>query len=526
MDFKQQVLHYYRVDGLSQREISRRLGIDRKTVRRIIKSYEEAVLSDPDSGLDDYLAVSPKYKPRAGTARVLKEPVIKAIDRWLKENERRRLNGMRKQCLKNKDIHRELLQQGLAVSYSTVCRYVSGKKDEKVPKSKDVFLRIRHEPGDECQFDWGEVRLFLGGEPHTLMMAVFAFPYSKGRYAYLFHRQDTLAFMESHRNFFMDVGGVPRMMVYDNMRVAVVFDDKNKKPTEALQRLSTFYRFSFRFCNARAGWEKGDVERSVDYVRSRAFTTRVDFASMKEAQDWLERIYRQMNEEQCSPLAVGKHDKVLEDICFLQAYPGEFGCFEMGEYKVDKQSTVCIKTNHYSVPEELAGSSVLVKLYSEKIVVYDNSHKKVATHERSYKANAWIVDINHYIATLMKKTSAIQHSEAFHQMPESMRVIYDRHFRKNGKEFLGLVRYVRDNSIAYEEVTHAADILRQRGLKEFTSDHFRVALQAMRSQDGAYREEQINDEFLEIEIGSEDILCQLENAMKQSTGIKYKSKEN
>ena len=104
------------------------------------------------------------------------------------------------------------------------------------------------------------------------MMAVFAFPFSKGRFAYLFHRQDTLAFMESHRNFFREVNGVPRTMVYDNMRVAVVFDNKEKRPTEALRRLSVFYRFNFRYCNARAGWEKGDVERSVDYVRGRAFT--------------------------------------------------------------------------------------------------------------------------------------------------------------------------------------------------------------------------------------------------------------
>ena len=59
-------------------------------------------------------------------------------------------------------------------------------------------------------------------------------------------------------------------MVYDNMRVAVVFDEKEKKPTTALMRLSTFYKFEWRFCNARSGWEKGNVERSVDYVRGRA----------------------------------------------------------------------------------------------------------------------------------------------------------------------------------------------------------------------------------------------------------------
>lgn len=162
------------------------------------------------------------------------------------------------------------------------------------------------------------------------MMAVFAFPFSKGRFAYLFHRQDTLAFMESHRNFFREVNGVPRTMVYDNMRVAVVFDNKEKRPTEALRRLSVFYRFNFRYCNARAGWEKGDVERSVDYVRGRAFTVRVDFGSMEEAQQWLTRTCMLINDGQCSPLTTGKADRMAEELDALQAYPGEFGCFESG----------------------------------------------------------------------------------------------------------------------------------------------------------------------------------------------------
>ena len=188
-------------------------------------------------------------------------------------------------------------------------------------------------------------------------MAVFAFPFSKGRFAYLFHRQDTLAFMEAHRNFFRDVEGVPRTMVYDNMRVAVVFDNKEKRPTEALMRLSTFYRFGFRYCNARAGWEKGDVERSVDYVRGRAFTVRVDFGSMEEAQQWLTKTCMVINGEQCGPLATGRDDRIAEEMDALGTYPGEFGCFEMAEYKVDKQATICVRNNHYSVPEELAGES-------------------------------------------------------------------------------------------------------------------------------------------------------------------------
>ena len=157
MDIRQQILHFYRVEELSLREISRRTGTDRKTVTRLINAFEAAIKENPETGIHDFLASRPKYKSRAYKANVVRD-------------------------------------------------------------------------------------------------------------AYLFHRQDTLAFMEAHRNFFKGIGGVPHTMVYDNMRVAVVFDEKSKKPTVALQRLSSFYKFQWRFCNARAGWEKGNVERSVDYV--------------------------------------------------------------------------------------------------------------------------------------------------------------------------------------------------------------------------------------------------------------------
>jgi len=519
MDLKQQILHYYRVDELSLREISRRTGTDRKTVTRLINAYEAAIKENPDTGIDEFLATRPKYTPRTYSPRVVREAVKKEIDKWLKENERRRNNGMRKQCLKCKDIHRELLQKGVSVSYSSVCKYVRRKKDEKASKPKDVYLRIHREPGEECEFDWGEVKLFFGKKKVTLMMAVFCFPYSKLRSAYLFHRQDTLAFMEAHRNFFRETGGVPHTMVYDNMRVAVVFDEKTKKPTAALQRLSTFYKFQWRFCNARAGWEKGNVERSVDYVRGRAFTTCVDFDTIEVAQNWLTSVCQQMNREANSAATAEKENRVLAELSALQDYPGEIGCFELAEYKADKQATICIRNNHYSVPEELAGESVTVKLYSERIVILDKNHKKVAQHIRSYGTNEWIVDINHYIATLMKKTSAIEYTEAFHQMPLSMRVIYHKYFKDNGKEFLLLVKYVKDNGIAYEEVVEAANQIRWNGVKTFTADHFKVALQAMRAKDEPFREEQKSDEFIEIETGSEDILSQLENVMENGTNL-------
>ena len=64
MDKKEQILHYHRIDGLSLRELSRRVGLNRKTVTRYIREYEAQVSSDPEEGAAMCLASRPKYPLR------------------------------------------------------------------------------------------------------------------------------------------------------------------------------------------------------------------------------------------------------------------------------------------------------------------------------------------------------------------------------------------------------------------------------------------------------------------------------
>lgn len=70
---------------------------------------------------------------------------------------RRRQTGMRKRCLKRQDIHRALTEKGFCISYSSVCKFIRRCKAEKTKKPKDVFVKQYYEPGEECEFDWGEV---------------------------------------------------------------------------------------------------------------------------------------------------------------------------------------------------------------------------------------------------------------------------------------------------------------------------------------------------------------------------------
>ena len=136
MDKKEQILHYHRIDGLSQREIARRVGVSRKTVKRYITEYETLAQADSEDGINMCLASEPKYPSRKIERTRLTEPVCAEIEYWLSENAKRRLTGMRKQCLKKQDIHRALIEKGFHISYSSVCKYIQQRKAEKSKKPK------------------------------------------------------------------------------------------------------------------------------------------------------------------------------------------------------------------------------------------------------------------------------------------------------------------------------------------------------------------------------------------------------
>lgn len=134
-----------------------------------------------------------------------------------------------------------------------------------------------------------------------VQMAVFTLLHSNRRSAWLFRRQDTFSLMEAHRNFSIEIQGVPQTMVYDNMKVAVTIRTGRKGrpavkyPTRAMRQLSLYYRFGERFCNARSGWEKGSVERPVEIVRRAAFVSRQSFETLDDAQAWLDRMLGKIN---------------------------------------------------------------------------------------------------------------------------------------------------------------------------------------------------------------------------------------
>jgi transposase len=529
---KQTIIHMYRTVGYSKRAIARKLDISRKTVHKVISEYEAALFCpDPEASLESILTTQSRYDSSRRGRRVIVGSLKDLIDDCLEKNTRKRAMGLKKQCMCGKDIYELLTDKGFQVSYTAVCKYMTSLASvRKEDKSQEAFIRGYYPAGESCEFDWGEVRLYLKGKLHRLQLAVFTLSHSNGRYAWLFHHQDQLAFMESHRNFFRQVKGVPCIMVYDNMRVAIrKFAGEEKKPTETLLRMSNFYRYHYRFCNIRAGWEKGHVERSVEYVRRKAFSINLHYASLAEAQEHLLVICEKINSRSGSPSTINKVEELAADLAALIPYINEMGCFRMAEYKVDKWSTICMNGSHYSVPDTLVGKMVTVKMYSEKIVIL-RGNDKVAVHERIYsRQKGWSIKLEHYLTTLLRKPGALNTSLALKQMPQQIQALFNKHFTDKPRDFVFLLQYARDNNFSDNDIIEAYDSLKARGLKSISTDQIKAMLYANNEPQAIHNESICPDDSHQnisslIEDGAMRILTDLSRIMDTENNIKIITK--
>ena len=417
---RNEVLTRYHVKGQSKRQIAGEMHISRHTVDKIVWEYERVCL-DADGVCDmkafaTLLGSEPKFNTPVRTCPVVTDEIKGIIRKCLEDNRVRRATGMRKLQWTCRSIHTMLLERGFTLSYPSVCNHVRRISATMGTRpQKEVYVRREHDPGQECEFDWGEIPLVIGGRRQMVQMAVFTLLHSNRRSAWLFRRQDTLSLMEAHRNFFEEIQGVPQTMVYDNMKVAVTIRTGRqgrpavKYPTKAMQRLSLYYKFEERFCNARSGWEKGSVERSVEIVRHAAFVSRQSFETLDAAQNWLDRILLKINSTSgiTGISDSQKQERIRADLYCLQPAPQPMGCFEAEEHTPDSYGTINVDYNNYSVPEGLVGSSVLARVYSGHIAIYHQG-RRVADHVRLEGKGGWSMQLEHYLGTFLRKPGSGQ----------------------------------------------------------------------------------------------------------------------
>ena len=244
-----------RVEELSIRELARRHGVGRPTVRQPLLQAEP-----------------PPRKQRVRAAPRL-EPFKAAIDAMLTED----LTAPRKQRHTARRVFARLADEHGAteLSYSTVRNYVRSRRPEiEVDRRQEAFVPQEHAPGAEAEVDFGEVWVILAGAKTKCHMFTFRLSASGRAVHRVYATQGQEAFLEGHIDAFEEIGGIPtRHIRFDNLTAAVttVLYGANRQRTEN-ERWVLFrshYGFDAFYCQPGidGAHEKGGVEGEVGRFR-------------------------------------------------------------------------------------------------------------------------------------------------------------------------------------------------------------------------------------------------------------------
>lgn len=470
---KQTILIDYIKNGIGQREIHRRTGVARDTIRKYVREYEDALreLGEDISEIQkvdliEELTKRPKYKSTPRKKRAITDEVIERIKYFLKENENKRLTGFSKQQMKKIDIYEAFKEEGFDLSYSSVISAIN-----KIEKTrKEAYIKQEYIPGEIVEFDFGTVKLKDDfGMIREYQLAVFTSAYSNFRWARLFPKQNTACFLEAHALFFNELKGNFRTIVYDNTRVAVkrFIGRSDKEPTDTLLKLSLYYKFDYRFCNAYSGNEKGHVERSVELIRRKAFSKNINFTNIDAANKHLIDILKEINNK--IPFTKNKTAKELlefEKENFLPMMP-LYETASITEVRVSKYSTIMVDSSYYSVPDKYVDRLLCCKIYTGRILIFDGD-KKIAEHKKLEGLNKWKIDISHYIYTLFRKPKALVNSTAFNQLDIFLKNTYKEYFEDREKEFIMLLNCI--GKYGYNSVKDAIEYLESKSFRDITID--------------------------------------------------------
>ena len=262
------LLRHYLERGVSKAELSRRFGVSRRTIHRWIESGE----------LDRELTSgAARYSPRSRVPHKL-DPYKEMIGARLAEFPK----------LSAKRLFDEVRAAGYEGGYSRVRDYV---REVRPREPLEAPVRFETPPGHQGQVDFGTFRL-PWGRRHALLVVL---GYSRLLWLRFYSRQTMAVLHAGLESAFCRFGGVPRELLFDQMRAVVVSDDRASGGGLALNaeflRFAAHWGFAPRSCRPYRAQTKGKVERPIRYVRESFFYGR-SFANdadlNEQAASWLE----------------------------------------------------------------------------------------------------------------------------------------------------------------------------------------------------------------------------------------------
>jgi transposase len=410
--------HAYYNEGKSQRQIARELGLNRRTVQRMLKH------SSPPG----YQRINP---PR--------EPKLSEHKAWIDEIFESDKRVHRKQKHTAKRIYDRLKEErSFTGSYTTVRTYVA----KKHLQCREMFVPLSHEPG-MAQVDFGEAQVKINGQECTAHFFVMQLPFSDGAFTKAYPAENTEAFMDGHQSAFSFFGGVAKRILYDNTTVAVkkILKDGIREQTSGFIELRSHFLFEAAFAAVGRGNEKGGVENLVGFVRRNFMVPLPNFESFEALNEHLATCCKKRQ----SSIVRGSHQSIeqrLSQESFLPLSDLPFDACRVQPGKITSQALVRFQNNDYSVPTTLGPQKVWVKGFVGRVVIaYED--KIIAEHPRSYGQEEIIFNPLHYLKLLERKTGAFVQAAPLKdwKLPDVFQKVHDILYKREGKE--GRRHYIR-----------------------------------------------------------------------------------
>jgi transposase len=302
-------------------------------------------------------------------------------------------------------------------------------------KAAEAFQRLRTMPGEQAQVDWAHFgKLEVGRAQRPLWAFVMVLSYSRKLFLRFSPGASMPFFVAGHVEAFADFGGVPRVLLYDNLKSAVLErhgDAIRFHPT--LLAMAAHYRFEPRPVAVARGNEKGRVERAIRYVRDAFFAARTftDLADLnRQASAWTATaaVDRSWVEDRARTVRQAFEDErgVLLPLS-TEPYPAH----ERLEVEVGKTPYIRFDLNDYSVPHDRTRRTLVVFATNDEVRIVDGN-EVVATHARSWDRGQQIEQADHLERLVQEKRRAREHrgldrlTRAVRSSRAFLRVVADR----------------------------------------------------------------------------------------------------
>ena len=386
--------------GTSQREIERRTGIDRKTIRRYAKATGHvATANSPGvaTGSGTPADQNPPPRPPALDAWlpsgiVASTAVTAAIARstsacephraWIEAQVQLGRNAV--------SVYQELVDaHGFAHRYNSVKRFVAALR-ARAPERFDVLEFL---PGEEAQVDYGQGALTLVKPGHYKrpLLFVMTLKYSGKSFRAVVWKTDQQVWARLHEQAFHALGGCAQYVVLDNLKEGVLRPDLYEPALNPVYAVMlAHYGVVADPCRVRDPNRKGTVENAIQHTQSTALKGK-RFESLDAQNTWL----AQWEERWAAPRIHGRKKRQVlelyrEERAHLRPLPAtRFRCFTQESRTVDDSGLVQVAGSYYAALPGAPHSIVTVRRYEHEIEILDQAGQLLRRHEQAQRKGSF-----------------------------------------------------------------------------------------------------------------------------------------